>query len=112
MADEDQPRRHDGDDAREKIRRGAIVDRHDDDAAQQAGPERDDPLRPVLAPEDDLVALADAERVQLRRHRARRVRHFGVAVAAAAEPIVVDEELAARLREIGEKVNQRIAGHE
>jgi hypothetical protein len=32
-------------------------------------------------------------------------------MAAAAESIVVDQELAAGLREIGEKVNERIAGH-
>ena len=32
--------------------------------------------------------------------------------AAAAEPVVVDQELAARLREIVEKVNERVARHE
>jgi hypothetical protein len=33
-------------------------------------------------------------------------------MAAASEPVVVDQELAARVREIAEKVNERIAGHE
>ena len=112
LADQDQPGRDDRGDARQEIGRGAVVDRHDDDAAQQARPERDDPLRPVLAPEDNFVAFAQAERVQARRQPARRARDLGVRIAAAAEPVVVDQELAARLREIAEKVNERIAGHE
>ena len=41
-----------------------------------------------------------------------RVRDLRVRIAAAAEPVVVDQELAARLREIAEKVNERVAGHE
>ena len=75
LADQHQLRRDDAADAREKIGRRAVVDRHDDDAAQQAAPERDDPFRAVLAPEDDLVAFAQPERVQARRERrARRAR--------------------------------------
>ena len=33
-------------------------------------------------------------------------------MAAAAEAVVVDEELAARVREIVEEVDERVAGHE
>jgi hypothetical protein len=88
------------------------VDRDDDHAAQQAAPEGDDPFRSVLAPEHDLVALADAERMQARGEAARGADDVGVRVAAAAEAVVVDEELAAREREISEKVNQRVADHE
>ena len=70
------------DDARdlaEEIGRGAVVDRHDDDAAQDRAPEGHDPFRPVLAPEDDFVVGADAlggqyagERAQPPQPRRRR----------------------------------------
>ena len=43
---------------------------------------------------------------------ARGARDLGVRMSAAAEPVVVDQELAARLREIAEKVDERVAGHE
>ena len=68
---DDQPGGHDAADARQEIRRRAIVDRHDDDAAEEAAPERDDPLRTVLAPEDDLVAFPESERAQARGETAR-----------------------------------------
>jgi hypothetical protein len=35
-----------------------------------------------------------------------------VGLAAAAEPIVVHEELAARAGEVAEEVDERVAGHE
>ena len=44
----------------EEVRRRAVVDRDDDDADEQAAPEGDDPLGPVLAEDDDLVTLDDA----------------------------------------------------
>jgi len=49
--------------------------------------------------------------VQTRGQRARGARDIAVRMAAASEPVVVDEKLAARLREIGEKVNERVASH-
>jgi hypothetical protein len=112
LADRDQLRLDDAADAREKIGRGAIVDRHDDDADEQAAPERDDPFGTVLAPDDNFVAFAQAELVQPRREAARRASDFAIRVTAAPEPIVVDQEVAARVREIAEKVNQRVADHE
>ena len=76
-------------------------------------PERDDPLRTVLAPEDNFVAFAQVRASCSRAaKRARRACDLGVRMAAAAEPVVVDQELAARLREIAEKVNERVARHE
>jgi hypothetical protein len=60
LADEHESGCHAGGDTRQELGRGAVIDRHDDDAAEQAAPERDDPFRAVLAPEHDLVALADA----------------------------------------------------
>jgi len=82
----------DADDAREKIRRGAVIDRDDDDAAQQAAPERDDPLRTVLAPENNLVAFTKSERVQACGEPARVSGHFGIRVTTCAKPVVVDEK--------------------
>jgi len=96
----------------EKIGRRAVIDGHDDDAAQQAAPERHDPFRPVLAPEDNFVAFAQTERVQPRGEPARRAGDIRIRVAAAAEAVVVHEEFAACTREIAEKVNERVADHE
>jgi len=57
LADQDDFRADDARDAREKIWRRAVIDRDDDDAAQQAAPEGDDPLpagsrsrRTILSP--------------------------------------------------------------
>ena len=108
---EHQLRRDDAADAREKVGRRAVVDRHDDDAVEQAAPERDDPLGPVLAEEDDLVALAQAGGVQARGEPARRAADLVVAERAAAEPIVVHEEVAAGRGEIVEEVDERVAAH-
>jgi len=112
LADQNQLRGDDPCDTRQEVGRGAVVDRHDHDAAQQTRPEGDDPLGPVLAPEDDRVALADAAIVQRRGKAARGARDLGVGKTPAAKAVVVDEKLAAREREISEKVNQRVADHE
>ena len=74
LADQHELRRDDAADAREEVGRRAVVDRHDDDAAQQAAPEGDDPLRTVLAQEDDLVAFAQPGCMQARREAARGAR--------------------------------------
>src|SRR5262249_1668311 len=97
---------------REKLGRRAIVDRHDHDTAQQTAPEGDDPFRPVLAPEEDGVALPYAAIVERGREPARGARDVRIREAPAAKPIVVHEELAVREREIVEKVNERAADHE
>ena len=60
LADQDQLRVDDAATRARKSGRRAVVDRHDDDADEQAAPEGDDPLGAVLAEEDDLVALDDA----------------------------------------------------
>jgi hypothetical protein len=63
LADEQEFRRDKTADAGEKVRRRAVIDRHDNDAAKQAPPEGDDPVGTVLAPEDDLVPFAQPELV-------------------------------------------------
>ena len=50
--------------------------------------------------------------MEARRECACGVRHFIVPVGAAPKPIVVDEEIAPRVREIAKKVNERVADHE
>ena len=44
----------------QQIGRSTVIDRHDDGSAQHAAPERSDPFRPVFAPEQHRIALADA----------------------------------------------------
>ena len=104
-------RRDDAADAREKIRRGAVVDWHDDDTAQQTPPQGDDPLRTVLAPEDNPVAFSQAECMQAGRDAACGARDLRVGVGATSESVVVDEEEAARACEIVKKVDERVTGH-
>ena len=96
---------------RRKSVRRAVVDRDHDDAAQQAAPQRDDPFGPVLAPEDDLVALPDARRMETRGEGRGSRRDLGVRIVPAAEPVVEDEEIAAGRREVAEEVEQRVPGH-
>src|SRR5206468_6885113 len=112
LADENQPGGDDTAHAREKIGRRAVIDRDDDNAAEQTAPERDDPLRPVLAPDDNFVALPESVLMQARGEPSRRARDLGIRIPAAAETVVVNEELAARVREIAEKINERVADHE
>ena len=49
--------------------------------------------------------------MEARRESACRARHFIVPVSASPKPIVVDEEIAACVREIAKKVNERVAAH-
>ena len=73
VADEDRAGVDDGGDAQQEVCRGAVVDRDEDHAAQQASPQRDDPFRTVFAPDDDVLAAGDAaRRAGARRRRARR----------------------------------------
>jgi len=62
---------------------GAVVDRHDDDAIQQAAPEGDDPLRPVFAPEQNLVALPKTSSRQARSKSTRGSGDLGVRIVSA-----------------------------
>ncbi len=55
-----------------------LVDGHHDGAAQQASEKCDHPLGAVLAPNDDLVALADAALFQLARETIGVAQHIAV----------------------------------
>ena len=112
LTDRDQTGADDGADAREKIGRGSIIDRHDDDADEQTTPERDDPLRTVLAPDDNFVAFPESQLVQACGESVGRAADIVVRVTSTSEPIVVHDKLAARVREISKKVNQRVTDHE
>ena len=65
-------------DALGEIRSGNLVDGNDDGAAQQASEKRDHPLGAVLAPDEDLVALADAALFQLARKTIGVAQHIAV----------------------------------
>ena len=75
VAGEEHAALHDAAHAPEEVDRRAVVDRHRHDALQQAAPQRRDPFRPVLGPEQDRVALGEAgARGAGRRRRGRRAR--------------------------------------
>ena len=91
-------------DMREKVLRRAIVDRHGNRSVQQASPQRDDPLGPVLAPEDNFVAFAEARALQARGKSARGIRGFRVRIRTRAISVVVHEKRAPRGRDIVEEI--------
>ena len=73
VADEDEARVDEGAHPQHELGRRSVVDGDDDDAGEEAAPVADHPLRAVLAPEHDLVALGEAGRGELcRERRARR----------------------------------------
>ncbi len=89
---------HDAADPPRELGRRAEVDGDDDDAREDAAPERGDPLRPVLGPEQNGVALAEPRFVQAAGEAPGGGRHLTVAIAAGPEPVVVDQELAGSSR--------------
>ena len=60
LADEHPLALHDGADAPDEIRRRAVVHGDDDDTGGRHAPERDNPFRPVLGPDDELVFRAES----------------------------------------------------
>ncbi len=111
LADQHEFCRDDEADTREKIGRRTIVDRDDDDAAEQAAPECGDPLGAVLAEEHDLVAFANPRLVETRGKASGGTAHIRVAEGAAPESVVIDEKLAAGRDEFLEDVDERVARH-
>lgn len=111
LSDEDQPGGDDPDHAREKIGRRPIVNGHGDHPAEEASPERDDPLRTVFAPEDHFVAFREPELREARSERARGLSDVRVGVPPGAESVVVNEKFAASAGEIIEEVDERVARH-
>ena len=79
--------------------------------AMQAAPVAGDPLGPVLAPEHDFVALAQAGGGQPRREPARGAADLLVGVHPPPVAVVVDEEIAADGDEVAKEVDQRVAAH-
>ena len=92
VADQDQFRVNDASDLRHELCRRAKIDGHQDRACEECAPHRDDPLGPVLAPDDHLVVCADTARGQSRAERPCGGAHFAVRHLADAVPIVVHDE--------------------
>src|SRR4029453_1933652 len=88
-----------------------IVEPKDDDSRDQAAPVTDNPFRPVLSPEDDLVSLDQAGCCQSRGKSPSRASELLVGMSASSIPIVVHEKLAADGDEVAEEVDQRLALH-
>jgi hypothetical protein len=95
----------------EEVGGGAVIDGDDDDAGDDAAPVARDPLRPVLAPEHDLVAFADLRGREPGGKRTGGACDLRVAVPANTVPVVVNQEIAAVGIEIAEEVNQGVASH-
>jgi hypothetical protein len=55
-----------------------LVDRHDNDASEQATPQADNPFGAVFAPEDQLLVFADAFTAQARGEGVRSIQHLFV----------------------------------
>jgi hypothetical protein len=111
VAHEHGPRSDDARDPAEEVDRRAVVDRDHDDAAEQASPQRHEPLGTVLAPDDDMLALPDAGGVQPRRERPGARGRFPIAVRPAAVSIVVGQELAIAGGQVVEEVDEGTPCH-
>ena len=77
-------------DALREVGGGNFVDGNDDGAAQEASEEGGNPFGAVLAPDQDLVALADAARFKLAGEAVRRAQHFAIAPALRAISAAMD----------------------
>ncbi len=111
VADQRDARAHDAANPPRELGRRPEVDGDDDDAREDAAPERGDPFGPVLGPEEDRVAFAEARFVQTAGETAGGGGHLAVLIAARSEPVVVDEELAGLRGQVLEEVDERLAGH-
>ena len=111
VAGEDRAGADDLGDAGQKGCRRAVVDGDENDAFEEASPERDDPLGPVLAPDRDRVSLADARVAQASGKRAGGGCRIGIGQRPRAIAIVIDEEVAVEEREIVEEVDERAPRH-
>ena len=111
VADEHDPGLDDARDLAQEVGRGPVVDRHDDGAAQHRPPEGDNPLRAVLAPDHDLVVVADAVCRQCSGKRLSGGRHLGIGPGSDTKPVVVNEKRASCAAEVGEEVEKGLARH-
>ena len=90
-------------DACDEVGRALQVERHDDDAAEQAAEEGRDPLGAVRRPDDDALAATDAARFEFAREASGRLRDAPVRPALDAQPASVGEGVfVAALQEVFE----------
>src|SRR5262249_3607416 len=81
--------------AQGKLGREAIIDRDHLHAAGDASPERDNPLRPVLAPNQAAIAFATARRIQVCGESADCIEGFAVRKPPRTKAIEPQQRLAA-----------------
>jgi len=84
---------------------------HHHDAQQQASPIADDPLGPVLAPDQYFVALAQPTTGQPGGEPARRPPYITVGMRAAAVSVVIDKEVSLQGDEIVEEIEESLPTH-
>ena len=95
----------------EKRAGGAVVDRHDQHAGQEAPPEGDDPLGAVLTPDDHLVTRGDTFGGEARCDVFGRPSDIPIAEVADPVAVVVDEELVVGRQPLVEEVEQSVPRH-
>ena len=95
----------------EELARGAVIDRHHDDARNDTTPVADDPFRPVFTPEHHLVALGEPGASQAGGESACRTCHLDIRVPPHAIAVVIDEKVAATAVEIAKQVDEGVAWH-
>lgn len=84
------------------------VERHYDGTANDAGPERDDPLGCILTPEEKQIALSNSLFFQLTGEPANLSVKLAVAESPCAVAVVVAERFAiAQLRETLQQLQER-----
>ena len=84
-----------------------IIDRNNDYAVDHASPKGGDPLRPVLRPKDDLVALSYGLRMQLCRKGSCGGAHLGVGIAPTSVSVVVLKIRSTRTENLAKVIRQR-----
>src|SRR5713226_9325309 len=95
-------------DSSHEIGRRAIVDWNNNDSFEQAAPQRCHPLRPVFAPEQDLIALCDACAAQPSGKDSSRAGDIGIAVAPATVAIVIDQKFLRMAGQLCEEIEESL----
>jgi hypothetical protein len=86
--------------AAQKSERRAVVNRHNDHTCEDAAPKRDDPLRAVFGPDDDLVTFMNVVFGKSRGEMPCGEAHLRICVLPSAISVIVLKEFDRRLSEL------------
>jgi hypothetical protein len=111
LTDQNQLCIHDVGDAFHEVRRRPEVDGNEHRPREQAAPERNDPFRPILGPDDDLVVRANSGFGEPACEGPRGVPQFEVRELPHPVPIVMNDEHVLARGEVLEKVEEGAPAH-